>query len=551
LENRTKPNDQLFTEYFYLIANTHAEKSLYEAKRILNKFREFLGEYPPSVELAMQFLSQFRDRKLNTLARYQHVVSAFFRWYGGEGLPFKIKVPKILPQYVPAEDIDRLIKTIEGKRSHKKIMERDVLLIHTARLTGLRRGELANLKVGDLHLSGSDPVLIVRSGKGNKDRSVGLVPALRDRLAAFTRGKPLQDSVFGITAKSISGKMRQWAIKAGVPHLHTHSLRHYVGTTLFERGANPRAVQAILGHESLEVTMGYAAVTGQDIRETIQLLEPRSVKHVEEEPEDTFRTVKGSDIKFEKYPQLKGDPEYDYYIGSKHVPEIIKESQRDHMAEVRSLIETWCSGLKIPSPPSVSPHPLSIVEECEQNRLFQGLSVHLPFPELWRTYSSFKSKWEDYLGLCNKLHGEVVDQATREWGLALLQTNEPHPRLTGSFYLETADRAMRIATGSPKSGKPAYEATASQVGEAVQGLACDGRLILYAEGDVESYADKHWAMIRKWAKSDEVADIVAVLGELDGLENKLQGMLEEVLLRRDYILYVCRLCPGEGKLAFK
>ena len=74
----------------------------------------------------MQFLGQFAGLKLNTRARYAFVLSAFFRWYSGEKLPMKIRQAKILPQYVPGEDIDRLIERIKGKKSHKKSIERDI-----------------------------------------------------------------------------------------------------------------------------------------------------------------------------------------------------------------------------------------------------------------------------------------------------------------------------------------------------------------------------------------------------------------------------------------
>jgi integrase len=271
--NKTKTNDQVFMDYYDLIANTHTTKSFYEAKRLLEKFRVFLGQYPPTVELAVQFLTQFKDLKLNSKARYSFVLNAFFSWYSGEKLPIKIRQAKLLPQYVPGEDIDRLIEGIKGKKSHKKSIDRDVLLIEAARMTGLRRGELANLKVGDLHLGGDAPVLIVRQGKGGKDRAVNLNHYIRDRLAGFVKDKSQQDSVFGLAAKTISLKIGKWARKSGVSHLHMHSLRHYVGTTLFERHANPRAVQAILGHESLDVTMRYVSVIGQDTKQAMELLD--------------------------------------------------------------------------------------------------------------------------------------------------------------------------------------------------------------------------------------------------------------------------------------
>ena len=237
-------------------------------------------------------MTQFKNRKLNTKARYSYVLSAFFNWYSGEKLPIKIKVPKILPQYVPGEDIDRLIEKIKGKKSHKKSIERDILLIETARMTGLRRGELANLKIGDLHLEGVDPVIIVRQGKGGKDRAISLNSSIREQLIAFTKGKQPQESVFGVAAKTISMKIGYWARKAGVPHLHTHSLRHYVGTTLFERHANPRAVQAILGHESLDVTMRYVSIIGQDTKEAMQLLENESEGKIDSESKKTIETIR-------------------------------------------------------------------------------------------------------------------------------------------------------------------------------------------------------------------------------------------------------------------
>jgi integrase len=278
LENRTKPNERLFPEYYDLVGATLSATYAYETKRLLEKFRASIVEYPPSIELAMSFLNRYRRRSDNTKAKYFFILSGFFRWYTGAKFPVKIKQPKMLPQYVPKEEINRLLDTLRTKKTHKKKIERDILLVETFIMTGLRRGELAKLKVRDLHLNVDHPVLIVRGGKGKKDRTVGLNTYITNRLQAFTKNKSPEESVFGLAPKSISGKIRIWADKAGVPDLHAHSLRHYVGTTLFQRRANPRAIQAMLGHESLETTMLYAAVIGEDAQETAQLLESEPQK---------------------------------------------------------------------------------------------------------------------------------------------------------------------------------------------------------------------------------------------------------------------------------
>jgi integrase len=242
MDNRNKTNPQLFEDYYTLLVSSHSKKYLCEAKRVLERFREFLGEFPPTIDLGVQFFTRYKDLKPNRRARYAFAISAFFKWYSGDEFPIIIRTPKILPQYIPDADIERLKESIAGKRSYKQTIVRDLLIIETAQYTGLRRGELANLKVRDLHLSGADPLLIVRGGKWNKDRSVNLIPALSQKLAAFVKGKKPEERVFGLMPGSMSMKITEWAKKAGVPQIHLHIPRHNFGTDLFERNANPRAV---------------------------------------------------------------------------------------------------------------------------------------------------------------------------------------------------------------------------------------------------------------------------------------------------------------------
>ena len=80
-------------------------------------------------------------------------------------------------------------------------------------------------------------------------------------------------------------------------------------------------------------------------------------------------------------------------------------------------------------------------------------------------------------------------------------------------------------------------------------LMCSDRVILYSNQSLR-YAEDHRSMIAEWARSKEVAGLLKLLRELRDLERKIQDVLEETILRRDHILYSCRLCPG-GSLAFR
>ncbi len=93
------------------------------------------------------------------------------KWYGEPMNGFKVKVPKTLPDYTEDSDIEKLLAAIPNKRSHKDCIERDQLLVVLGWRSGLRRAELANLRPRDIH----GDSLIVRSGKGGKDRVIDYV----------------------------------------------------------------------------------------------------------------------------------------------------------------------------------------------------------------------------------------------------------------------------------------------------------------------------------------------------------------------------------------
>ena len=162
-----------------------------------------------------------------------------------------------------------------NKKSHKGCIIRDSLMIELALKTGMRRAELANLEAKDIH----QDFLIVRGGKGGKDRIIPLIPSVAERLKNFIKEMLPEEKVFKLKAHCIGNKIRQFAKKAGLNDLHTHSLRHKFATDLVERGADIRRVQELLGHDNLSTTQVYLSITSKGIRDAVSLLDkPKGVQ---------------------------------------------------------------------------------------------------------------------------------------------------------------------------------------------------------------------------------------------------------------------------------
>ena len=270
LRLRRKTNSELFILYESQLKLKHSSNDAFEeAKRVLGHLKTYLGEIPPTPELAAGYLAQFKDRKPNTLYRYDSILKGFMAWYG-EKLETKIKVPDTLPDYIESADIEKLKEAMRSKKTHKKVIDRNILLIDVASKTGLRRAEIANLKVGDINVA--QRYLTVRMGKGMKDRIVDLTPSITQSLETYMKGKAPADKVFGLQASTISGVIRWAAIKADVA-LHCHSLRHFFGEKLVDTGTDLEIVRRLMGHSNLSTTQRYLGRTDQQRRDAIERME--------------------------------------------------------------------------------------------------------------------------------------------------------------------------------------------------------------------------------------------------------------------------------------
>ena len=134
-----KTNAELFATYEDQLALRHlSPDAREEAKRVLGHFKNFLGEFPPSPELATSFLARFSNHKPTTLYRYHSIINSFMTWYG-DPLTTKIRVPESIPQYIETDAIAKLKDAMRGKKTHKKIIERNILIIDLGLKAGLRR----------------------------------------------------------------------------------------------------------------------------------------------------------------------------------------------------------------------------------------------------------------------------------------------------------------------------------------------------------------------------------------------------------------------------
>ena len=270
---RTKSNDELFDLYRSELAlKLRNKRNLQRYYQVLDDFKGFLSNHPPSALLAKNFLGKWQNSKPSTLYKYVGIIRGFLVWYGEE-LNLKVKLEKLLPDYVDDNDIKKLLVVLDNKRSHKKSILRDKLLIELAYNSGLRREELSNLKAKDILIA--PRLLIVRSGKGRKDRVVPLPSSIIDKLQSYIGDMNLEDRLFKLTPGTISDKIHRVAQKAGVK-IHTHSLRHAYATRLLEKGANIKSIQELLGHSRIGTTEAYVSLLPKHLRNAVDLLDDKN-----------------------------------------------------------------------------------------------------------------------------------------------------------------------------------------------------------------------------------------------------------------------------------
>ena len=203
-----------------------------------------------------------------------------------EGPKIGFKIPEVLT----VEEIDTIISAIDLSKNEG---QRNRAMLETLYSCGLRVSELTNLKLSDSYF---DEGFIKVEGKGSKQRLVPISPrAIKEIQLYFidrNRGKikkEYEDFVFlARWGKNISRIMVFHLIKelaqiSGITkNISPHTFRHSFATHLLEGGANLRAIQCMLGHESIATTEIYTHIDRNMLRSEIIEHHPRNIKYRQE-----------------------------------------------------------------------------------------------------------------------------------------------------------------------------------------------------------------------------------------------------------------------------
>lgn len=201
--------------------------------------------------------------------------------------------PKIgfhIPQVLTLDEIDRIISAQDLSKNEG---QRNRAILETLYSCGLRVSELCTLKLSDLYF---EEGFIKVEGKGSKQRLVPISPRAIKEISLYLmdrnqqRIKPgFEDYVFlarwgnAISRIMVFHMIKDLALKAGITKtISPHTFRHSFATHLLEGGANLRAIQAMLGHESIATTEIYTHIDRKMLREEIIEHHPRSIKYRKE-----------------------------------------------------------------------------------------------------------------------------------------------------------------------------------------------------------------------------------------------------------------------------
>ncbi len=278
------------------LSGNSVEAYLNDVEKLERHFRETGRDIGPT-EVTYQDMKTFLawystdNQNTRTQSRTLSGIRAFYKYLLIEGEINEnpatlMESPKIglkLPEVLSVSEIDSIIDQIDLSKPEG---HRNKAIIETLYGCGLRVSELVNLRLTDIHYGEG---FVIITGKGNKQRLVPVsgkalkeieiykldrnqLPVINDQNILF-----LNRRGSGLTRAMIFTIIKDLAAKAGIKKtISPHTFRHSFATHLIEGGADLRAVQEMLGHESILTTEIYTHIDRSFLRDTLIMFHPRS-----------------------------------------------------------------------------------------------------------------------------------------------------------------------------------------------------------------------------------------------------------------------------------
>lgn len=268
----------------------------------VDKLIRFLADEGIAIERATtddleRFVCTLQDVGIQprSQARIISGVKGFYKFLRQEGFmendPTELlltpKIGRHLPEVLTVAEIDRMIEAIDMSKAEG---QRNRAIIETLYGCGLRVSELVGLRLSQLFI---EEHYVIIQGKGNKQRLVPISPVAIEQINLYleqTRSHQVvqrgsEDILFlnrrgaMLTRQMIFHIVKQLCELAGVRKvISPHTLRHSFATHLLEGGANLRAIQQMLGHESITTTEIYVHIDRSQLRNEILAHHPRNHK---------------------------------------------------------------------------------------------------------------------------------------------------------------------------------------------------------------------------------------------------------------------------------
>ena len=280
------------------LSNNTREAYLHDVEKLLTYFEDEKIDF---LKVELEHFHSFAAARMDvgigerSIARILSGVRSFYKFLVLDGYleqdPTELlespKIGKHLPEVLSVEEIDAIegiidVSTPEGQR--------DRAAIEVLYSCGLRVSELCNLLLSDLYL---DEGFLRVTGKGNKQRLVPISErAIRELKSWFAFRNSInikpgeEDYVFISAARkkhlsriTVFHNIKVYAEQAGIQKtISPHTFRHSFATHLLEGGANLRAIQTMLGHESISTTEIYTHIDRRFLRDQILQHFPRNQK---------------------------------------------------------------------------------------------------------------------------------------------------------------------------------------------------------------------------------------------------------------------------------